>query len=172
VVLQQEPDNVTALRGDCAECGWVIGQGVGTLRSSFGKVIARSETTECSFAAQAQGTHGRSLERLHLRLTGQFKCLDLGSGLQGLVRLLLVQQQLRSACKDALKAARLQSGRGSNIDNFGCRLILGQVYAVQKRLQGGRSQFTARSAKANPKIFADFRRRRSLAPEEQIKQMK
>ncbi len=76
--------------------------------------------------------------------------------LQGLVNLLLVQQRPEAAIgllQDTLKAAPAANlAKPGSVDTTSVQLILGQVYAVQKRYEEAIAIYDE-SAKANPKDF-------------------
>lgn len=161
LVLQREPDNVTALRGLLQVRLELIGQGVGDIKDvvpTLEKLAKLNpETTEYGILlAQAKERTGdregaaQAYRSILASKPGEIKAL------QGLVNLLLVQQRPEAAIgllQDTLKAAPAanQSKPGS-IDTTSVQLILGQVYAVQKRYPEAIAIYDE-SAKANPKDF-------------------
>ena len=161
LVLQREPDNVTALRGLLQVRLELIGQGVGDIKdvvSPLEKLAKLNpETTEYGILlAQAKERTGdregaaQAYRSILASKPGEIKAL------QGLVNLLLVQQRPEAAIgllQDTLKAAPgANQAKPGSIDVTSVQLILGQVYAVQKRYPEAIAIYDE-SAKANPKDF-------------------
>ncbi len=161
LVLQREPDNVTALRGLLQVRLELIGQGVGDIKDvvpTLEKLAKLNpETTEYGILlAQAKERTGdregaaQAYRSILASKPGEIKAL------QGLVNLLLVQQRPEAAIgllQDTLKAApAANQAKPASIDVTSVQLILGQVYAVQKRYPEAIAIYDE-SAKANPKDF-------------------
>jgi tetratricopeptide (TPR) repeat protein len=161
LVLQREADNVTALRGLLQVRLELIGQGVGDIKDVVGPLekLAKlnPETTEYGvLLAQAKERTGdregaaQAYRSILASKPGEIKAL------QGLVNLLLVQQRPEAAIgllQDTLKAAPAANlAKPGSIDLTSVQLILGQVYAVQKRFEEAIAIYDE-SAKANPKDF-------------------
>lgn len=161
LVLQREADNVTALRGLLQVRLELIGQGVGDIKdvvSPLSKLAKLNpETTEYGILlAQAKERTGdregaaQAYRAILAAKPGEIKAL------QGLVNLLLVQQRPEAAIgllQDTLKAATAANlAKPESIDTTSVELILGQVYAVQKRFEEAIAIYDE-SAKANPKDF-------------------
>lgn len=161
LVLQREADNVTALRGLLQVRLELIGQGVGDIKdvvSPLEKLAKLNpETTEYGILlAQAKERTGdregaaQAYRAILAAKPGEIKAL------QGLVNLLLVQQRPEAAIgllQDTLKAATAANlAKPESIDTTSVELILGQVYAVQKRFEEAIAIYDE-SAKANPKDF-------------------
>ncbi|MEG4328272.1 tetratricopeptide repeat protein [Microcoleus sp. herbarium5] len=161
LVLQREPDNVTALRGLLQVRLELIGQGVGDIKDAIApleKLAALNpETTEYGILlAQAKERTGdregaaQAYRAILASKPGEIKAL------QGLVNLLLVQQRPEAAIgllQDTLKAAPAANlAKPESVDVTSVQLILGQVYAVQKRYEEAIAIYDE-SAKANPKDF-------------------
>ncbi|MEG5016182.1 MULTISPECIES: tetratricopeptide repeat protein [unclassified Microcoleus] len=161
LVLQREPDNVTALRGLLQVRLELIGQGVGDIKDAIApleKLAALNpETTEYGILlAQAKERTGdregaaQAYRSILASKPGEIKAL------QGLVNLLLVQQRPEAAIgllQDTLKAAPAANlAKPESVDVTSVQLILGQVYAVQKRYEEAIAIYDE-SAKANPKDF-------------------
>ncbi|MBE9183568.1 tetratricopeptide repeat protein [Microcoleus sp. LEGE 07076] len=161
LVLQREPDNVTALRGLLQVRLELIGQGVGEIKDAIPPLekLAKlnPETTEYGILlAQAKERTGdregaaQAYRSILASKPGEIKAL------QGLVNLLLVQQRPEAAIgllQDTLKAAPGQNqAKPGSVDVTSVQLILGQVYAVQKRYPEAIAIYDE-SAKANPKDF-------------------
>jgi tetratricopeptide (TPR) repeat protein len=161
LVLQREPDNVTALRGLLQVRLELIGQGVGDIKDAIApleKLAALNpETTEYGILlAQAKERTGDregaagAYRSILVSKPGEIKAL------QGLVNLLLVQQRPEAAIgllQDTLKAApAANQAKPESVDVTSVQLILGQVYAVQKRYEEAIAIYDE-SAKANPKDF-------------------
>ncbi|MFB8794690.1 MAG: tetratricopeptide repeat protein [Microcoleus sp.] len=161
LVLQREADNVTALRGLLQVRLELIGQGVGDIKdvvSPLSKLAKLNpETTEYGILlAQAKERTGdregaaQAYRAILAAKPGEIKAL------QGLVNLLLVQQRPEAAIgllQDTLKAATAANlAKPESIDTTSVELILGQVYAVEKRFEEAIAIYDE-SAKANPKDF-------------------
>ncbi|MGB7890591.1 MAG: tetratricopeptide repeat protein [Microcoleus sp.] len=161
LVLQREPDNVTALRGLLQVRLELIGQGVGDIKDAIAPLeklaSLNPETTEYGILlAQAKERTGdregaaQAYRSILASKPGEIKAL------QGLVNLLLVQQRPEAAIgllQDTLKAAPAQNlAKPESVDVTSVQLILGQVYAVQKRYEEAIAIYDE-SAKANPKDF-------------------
>ena len=161
LVLQREADNVTALRGLLQVRLELIGQGVGDIKdvvSPLSKLAKLTpETTEYGILlAQAKERTGdregaaQAYRAILAAKPGEIKAL------QGLVNLLLVQDRPEAAIgllQDTLKAATAANlAKPESIDTTSVELILGQVYAVQKRFEEAIAIYDE-SAKANPKDF-------------------
>jgi tetratricopeptide (TPR) repeat protein len=161
LVLQREPDNVTALRGLLQVRLELIGQGVGDIKDvvpTLEKLAKLNpETTEYGILlAQAKERTGdregaaQAYRSILASKPGEIKAL------QGLVNLLLVQQRPEAAIgllQDTLKAAPgANQAKPGSIDVTSVQLILGQVYAVQKRYPEAIAIYDE-SAKTNPKDF-------------------
>lgn len=161
LVLQREADNVTALRGLLQVRLELIGQGVGDIKdvvSPLSKLAKLNpETTEYGILlAQAKERTGdregaaQAYRAILAAKPGEIKAL------QGLVNLLLVQDRPEAAIgllQDTLKAATAANlAKPESIDTTSVELILGQVYAVQKRFEEAIAIYDE-SAKANPKDF-------------------
>ncbi|MEG5045381.1 tetratricopeptide repeat protein [Microcoleus sp. B4-C1] len=161
LVLQREPDNVTALRGLLQVRLELIGQGVGDIKDAIAPLeklaSLNPETTEYGILlAQAKERTGdregaaQAYRSILASRPGEIKAL------QGLVNLLLVQQRPEAAIgllQDTLKAAPAANlAKPESIDVTSVQLILGQVYAVQKRYEEAIAIYDE-SAKANPKDF-------------------
>jgi tetratricopeptide (TPR) repeat protein len=161
LVLQREPDNVTALRGLLQVRLELIGQGVGDIKDAIAPLeklaSLNPETTEYGILlAQAKERTGDregaagAYRSILVSKPGEIKAL------QGLVNLLLVQQRPEAAIgllQDTLKAApAANQAKPESIDVTSVQLILGQVYAVQKRYEEAIAIYDE-SAKANPKDF-------------------
>jgi tetratricopeptide (TPR) repeat protein len=161
LVLQREPDNVTALRGLLQVRLELIGQGVGDIKDAIAPLeklaSLNPETTEYGILlAQAKERTGDregaagAYRSILVSRPGEIKAL------QGLVNLLLVQQRPEAAIgllQDTLKAApAANQAKPESIDVTSVQLILGQVYAVQKRFDEAIAIYDE-SAKANPKDF-------------------
>ncbi|MEG3845571.1 tetratricopeptide repeat protein [Microcoleus sp. herbarium19] len=161
LVLQREPDNVTALRGLLQVRLELIGQGVGSIKDAIvplSKLAALNpETTEYGILlAQAkERTNDRegaaqAYRSILASKPGEIKAL------QGLVNLLLVQQRPEAAIgllQDTLKAAPgANLAKPGSIDTTSVQLILGQVYAVGKRYDEAIAIYDE-AAKNNPKDF-------------------
>ncbi|MEG4488616.1 tetratricopeptide repeat protein [Microcoleus sp. D2_18a_B4] len=161
LVLQREPDNVTALRGLLQVRLELISQGVGDIKDAIApleKLAALNpETTEYGILlAQAKERTGdregaaQAYRSILASKPGEIKAL------QGLVNLLLVQQRPEAAIgllQDTLKAAPAANlAKPESVDVTSVQLILGQVYAVQKRYEEAIAIYDE-SAKANPKDF-------------------
>ena len=161
LVLQREADNVTALRGLLQVRLELIGQGVGDIKdvvSPLEKLAKLNpETTEYGILlAQAKERTGdregaaQAYRSILASKPGEIKAL------QGLVNLLLVQERPEAAIgllQDTLKAAPgANQAKPGSIDTTSVQLILGQVYAVQKRYPEAIAIYDE-SAKANPKDF-------------------
>ncbi|MEG5040804.1 MULTISPECIES: tetratricopeptide repeat protein [unclassified Microcoleus] len=161
LVLQREPDNVTALRGLLQVRLELIGQGVGDIKDAIGPLeklaSLNPETTEYGILlAQAKERTGdregaaQAYRSILASKPGEIKAL------QGLVNLLLVQQRPEAAIgllQDTLKAAPAANlAKPESVDVTSVQLILGQVYAVQKRYEEAIAIYDE-SAKANPKDF-------------------
>ncbi|MBD1812844.1 tetratricopeptide repeat protein [Microcoleus vaginatus DQ-U2] len=161
LVLQREPDNVTALRGLLQVRLELIGQGVGDIKDAIAPLeklaSLNPETTEYGILlAQAKERTGdregaaQAYRSILASRPGEIKAL------QGLVNLLLVQQRPEAAIgllQDTLKAAPAANlAKPESVDVTSVQLILGQVYAVQKRYEEAIAIYDE-SAKANPKDF-------------------
>ncbi|MEG4084382.1 tetratricopeptide repeat protein [Microcoleus sp. POL10_C6] len=161
LVLQREPDNVTALRGLLQVRLELIGQGVGDIKDAIAPLeklaSLNPETTEYGILlAQAKERTGdregaaQAYRSILASKPGEIKAL------QGLVNLLLVQQRPEAAIgllQDTLKAAPAANlAKPESVDVTSVQLILGQVYAVQKRYEEAIAIYDE-SAKANPKDF-------------------
>ncbi|MEG4442504.1 tetratricopeptide repeat protein [Microcoleus sp. AT9_B5] len=161
LVLQREPDNVTALRGLLQVRLELIGQGVGNIKDAIGPLeklaSLNPETAEYGILlAQAKERTGdregaaQAYRSILASKPGEIKAL------QGLVNLLLVQQRPEAAIgllQDTLKAAPAANlAKPESVDVTSVQLILGQVYAVQKRYEEAIAIYDE-SAKANPKDF-------------------
>lgn len=161
LVLQREPDNVTALRGLLQVRLELIGQGVGDIKDAIAPLeklaSLNPETTEYGILlAQAKERTGdregaaQAYRSILASKPGEIKAL------QGLVNLLLVQQRPEAAIgllQDTLKAAPAANlAKPESVDVTSVQLILGQVYAVQKRFEEAIAIYDE-SAKANPKDF-------------------
>src|SRR6476469_1020616 len=161
LVLQREPDNVTALRGLLQVRLELIGQGVGGIKDAIAPLeklaSLNPETTEYGILlAQAKERTGdregaaQAYRSILASKPGEIKAL------QGLVNLLLVQQRPEAAIgllQDTLKAApAANQAKPESVDVTSVQLILGQVYAVQKRYEEAIAIYDE-SAKANPKDF-------------------
>ena len=161
LVLQREPDNVTALRGLLQVRLELIGQGVGAIKDvvpTLEKLAKLNpDTTEYGILlAQAKERTGdregaaQAYRSILASKPGEI------AALQGLVNLLLVQQRPEAAIgllQDTLKAApSANQSKPGSIDVTSVQLILGQVYAVQKRYPEAIAIYDE-SAKANPKDF-------------------
>jgi tetratricopeptide (TPR) repeat protein len=161
LVLQREPDNVTALRGLLQVRLELIGQGVGQIKDAIAPLekLAKlnPETTEYGILlAQAKERTGdregsaQAYRSILASKPGEIKAL------QGLVNLLLVQQRPEAAIglvQDTLKAApAANQAKPGSVDITSVQLILGQVYAVQKRFEEAIAIYDE-SAKTNPKDF-------------------
>ena len=161
LVLQREADNVTALRGLLQVRLELIGQGVGSIKDAIApleKLAALNpETTEYGILlAQAkERTNDREEAAQAYRSILASKPGEI-KALQGLVNLLLVQQRPEAAIgllQDTLKAAPgANQTKPGTVDVTSVQLILGQVYAVQKRYPEAIAIYDE-SAKANPKDF-------------------
>ncbi|MEG4531476.1 tetratricopeptide repeat protein [Microcoleus sp. D2_18a_D3] len=161
LVLQREPDNVTALRGLLQVRLELIGQGVGDIKDAIAPLeklaSLNPETTEYGILlAQAKERTGdregaaQAYRSILASKPGEIKAL------QGLVNLLLVQQRPEAAIgllQDTLKAAPAANlAKPESVDVTSVQLILGQVYAVQRRYEEAIAIYDE-SAKANPKDF-------------------
>ena len=161
LVLQREPDNVTALRGLLQVRLELIAQGVGDIKDAIAPLeklaSLNPETTEYGILlAQAKERTGDregaagAYRSILVSRPGEIKAL------QGLVNLLLVQQRPEAAIgllQDTLKAApAANQAKPESVDVTSVQLILGQVYAVQKRYEEAIAIYDE-SAKANPKDF-------------------
>lgn len=161
LVLQREPDNVTALRGLLQVRLELIGQGVGDIKDAIAPLeklaSLNPETTEYGILlAQAKERTGdregaaQAYRSILASKPGEIKAL------QGLVNLLLVQQRPEAAIgllQDTLKAAPAANlAKPESVDVTSVQLILGQVYAVQKRFEEAIAIYDE-SAKTNPKDF-------------------
>jgi len=161
LVLQREPDNVTALRGLLQVRLELIAQGVGDIKDAIAPLeklaSLNPETTEYGILlAQAKERTGdregaaQAYRSILVSRPGEIKAL------QGLVNLLLVQQRPEAAIgllQDTLKAApAANQAKPESVDVTSVQLILGQVYAVQKRFEEAIAIYDE-SAKANPKDF-------------------
>ncbi len=161
LVLQREPDNVTALRGLLQVRLELIGQGVGEIKDvvpTLEKLAKLNpDTTEYGILlAQAKERTGdregaaQAYRSILASKPGEI------AALQGLVNLLLVQQRPEAAIgllQDTLKAAPgANQAKPGSIDTTSVQLILGQVYAVQKRYPEAIAIYDE-SAKNNPKDF-------------------
>lgn len=161
LVLQREPDNVTALRGLLQVRLELISQGVGDIKDAIAPLeklaSLNPETTEYGILlAQAKERTGdregaaQAYRSILASRPGEIKAL------QGLVNLLLVQQRPEAAIgllQDTLKAAPAANlAKPESVDVTSVQLILGQVYAVQKRYEEAIAIYDE-SAKANPKDF-------------------
>jgi tetratricopeptide (TPR) repeat protein len=161
LVLQREPDNVTALRGLLQVRLELIGQGVGQIKDAIAPLekLAKlnPEMTEYGILlAQAKERTGdregaaQAYRSILASKPGEIKAL------QGLVNLLLVQQRPEAAIglvQDTLKAApAANQAKPGSVDITSVQLILGQVYAVQKRFEEAIGIYDE-SAKTNPKDF-------------------
>lgn len=161
LVLQREPDNVTALKGLLQVRVELIGQGVGDFKDAIApleKLAAlKPEITEYGILlAQAKERTGD-----REGAAGAYRSILVSNpgeiqALQGLVNLLLVQQRPEAAIgllQDTLKAApAANQAKPGSVDVTSVQLILGQVYAVQKRFDEAIAIYDE-SAKANPKDF-------------------
>ncbi|MGF1491521.1 MAG: tetratricopeptide repeat protein [Microcoleaceae cyanobacterium] len=144
MVLQREPENETALRGFLQAKLELIRLGQGDVKDVISPLEKLTqihpETTEYSILlAQAQQYAGElegsaQVYRAVLEeQPGQIQAL------QGYVNLLLTQQRPEAAIgllQDTLKAApQANQAQPNSIDETSVQLILGQVYAEQKRYE-------------------------------------
>ncbi|NEQ37645.1 MAG: tetratricopeptide repeat protein [Okeania sp. SIO3I5] len=142
LVLQREPDNLTALQGLLQVKLELIQSGKGNIEEVIPPLEKLSELNPSStdynvLLAQAKAYTGdregaaQIYRSLLTNKPGDLKAL------QGLVNLLLEQERPEAAIgllQDTLKAAPLKNQvEAGSIDVVSVQLILGQVYAEQKR---------------------------------------
>jgi len=142
LVLQREPDNLTALQGLLQVKLELIQSGKGNIEEVIPPLEKLSELSPSStdynvLLAQAKAYTGdregaaQAYRSLLTNRPGDIKAL------QGLVNLLLEQERPEAAIgllQDTLKAAPLKNQvEAGSIDVVSVQLILGQVYAEQKR---------------------------------------
>lgn len=144
LVLQREPDNETALRGILQARLELISMGQGNVKDVVEPLQKLSqmnpEATEYSILlAQSQQYTGdqegaaQTYRQILEKQPGQIQAL------QGLVNLQLAQKRPEAAIgllQDTLKAApQANQAQPNTIDETSVQLILGQVYAEQKRYE-------------------------------------
>ncbi|MEB3281546.1 MAG: tetratricopeptide repeat protein [Lyngbya sp.] len=142
LVLQREPDNETALRGFLEAKLELISMGQGNVadvveplqklsqmhpeKYEYSILLAQSQQYTGDLEAAAQ-----TYRQLLTQEPGQIQAL------QGLVNLLLAQKRPEAAIgllQDTIKAApQANQAQPGSIDETSVQLILGQVYAQQKR---------------------------------------